>query len=76
MTVSLDGGGVFPDKPLPVGTRLRISFGEPSGDVTVFVEDGRLHVIGQYSRVVAERIEANHFELFTIGPAAQAEDAA
>lgn len=76
MTVSIDGGGVFPDKPLPAGTRLRISFGEALGDVSVFVEGNRLHVIGQYSRVVAERIEANHFELFTIGPAARAENAA
>ena len=77
MTVSIDGGGVFPDSPLPAETRLRIGTGNPREDVSVFVEGNRIHVIGQYGRVVAERLAPNHIELFTIVPAvAETEEAA
>lgn len=46
----IDGCGVVKDQPLPEGTRLRLCPTEdPSEDVTVFVFDGAVHLVGQYS---------------------------
>jgi hypothetical protein len=69
VSISIDGCGVVDDAPLPEGTRLRVAINsEPAHDVSLFVEDGRLHAIGQYGRVIAERVAPNHVELFTIVP--------
>jgi hypothetical protein len=72
--VSLDGGGVVADtvllteRPmLPVRLRLHPT-GDPSEDVTVFVEDGVVHVVGQYGTVHAERLAANHVGLSVVKP--------
>ena len=57
----LDGGGVLPDTELPEGTRIRFRLlGGNAEAVNVFVEDGVLHVVGQYRPVHARRVGANH----------------
>lgn len=59
--VLVDGGGVFPDHPLPPGTRIRFRLDEdPEHDVAAFVVDGRLHVMGHYAPIVYERVQPNH----------------
>jgi hypothetical protein len=69
VTFFIDGGGIFHDESLPDGVRLRINFnGDPSTAVSLFVDGNRLHAIGQYGRVIAERVAPNHVELFTIVP--------
>lgn len=69
MTISIDGCGVTPDQPLPDGTRLRVGLdADPRNDVSIFVHRGRIHVVGQYGRVVAEKVAPNYVELFTLIP--------
>lgn len=72
--VSLDGGGVIADTPLLresdiIPPRLRVHLTEdPAGDVTVYPQGGRLHVVGQYARVHVDRTADNHVELHTRRP--------
>jgi hypothetical protein len=45
--VYLDGCGVLPDQPLPVGSRIRFRLCDDAGrDVTAHVANGVLHVQG------------------------------
>lgn len=67
--ISLDGGGVVADEPLVFGegTRLRVHLTEsPDGDATMYVENGRLHIVGQYARVVVWQIAPNRAEIATV----------
>lgn len=69
MKISIDGGGITRDVQLWEGHRFRLSTtAEPAGDVTVYVEKGKLHLVGQYATVHAERIEPNHVALHTVRP--------
>lgn len=64
----LDGGGVIPDGELPDG-RLRIRLtDDPAEDVSVYVEDGRLHVAGQYARLCVRQVEAHRISVETKRP--------
>lgn len=45
----VDGCGVFKDTPVGKGTRIRFRLAEDrQQDITVHVEDGRLHIYGMY----------------------------
>lgn len=45
----VDGCGVFADTPLGEGTRIRFRLQDDrQQDVSVFVQDGQLHIYGQY----------------------------
>jgi hypothetical protein len=75
MKISFDGGGVFPDEFISDGDRLRLSFtGEGSEDVTLYVEDGELHIFGQYTALLIDRVEANHVALHTVPPGCSTEE--
>jgi len=66
---ALDGGGVVPDLQLPEVTWLRLrTSDDPADDVRVYVEDGQVHVVGQYATVHAERVAPNHVALNTVRP--------
>lgn len=66
--LSVDGGGVFPDTPLH-GTRLRVHLtDDPAHDLTVYVEDGRLHVAGQYARLHVRQDEPHRVSVETVAP--------
>jgi hypothetical protein len=66
----LSGGGVQSDLALPAGTRVRMRAGATAAhDVDVYVgEDGRVHVVGHYSTVHAERADPNHVVLHAVRP--------
>ena len=65
----ISGGGVVLDTPLPVGTRIRLSpTGDPADDIEVFVHEGRVHVVGHYATVHAERIEPNVVTVHAVRP--------
>lgn len=60
----LDGGGVIPDQPLATDTRLRIRLTDnPAEDVTVCVEGGQLHILGQYATLHVHHVQANHVSI-------------
>jgi cytosine/adenosine deaminase-related metal-dependent hydrolase len=57
----VDGGGVFADTPLDAGTRLRLCpTDDPTEDVNVWVNDGKIHVVGQYSPLAVRHAALNH----------------
>jgi hypothetical protein len=61
---AIDGGGVILDEPLPDGTRIRFRLGDKGcHDVSVYVEDGVLHVSGQYRPLLLALVERNHLEV-------------
>jgi hypothetical protein len=62
----IDGYGVIPDTPIGIGTRIRFRL-EESGqyDITAYVEDGVLHVAGQYRPLVTVVVEENHVDIVT-----------
>lgn len=66
----LSGGGVLPDQALPGGTRLRMRAGATAReDVDVYVgEDGRVHIVGHYGTVHAQRVEPNHVAVHVVPP--------
>lgn len=63
----IDGCGVIKDQPLPEGTRLRLRPvpGRDDLDISVYVEDGRVHLAGQYARLVAWSTEPNRVEVMS-----------
>lgn len=62
----LDGCGVVPDTPLGVGTRIRFKLeNNPQQDISVYVEDGILHIVGQYRPLVCVSVEENHIDIAT-----------
>lgn len=68
----LDGGGVIPDEPLATDVRLRVRLTDnPAEDVTVRVDGGQLHVIGQYAAVQIHRVQANHVTIQPLLPTAE-----
>ena len=66
--IRLDGGGVLPDGgPFPTGYRFRVSLSDdPAGDLEVWVEDGQLHVAGQYQPLIPQWREANHIAMRSV----------
>lgn len=63
----VDGGGVLPDRELdlPEDARLRVRISSDSAeDLTVYVADGKLHVVGQYRPVVVDVDALNHVSLY------------
>lgn len=67
----LDGGGVIPDQPLATDTRLRIRLTDnPAEDVTVCVEGGQLHILGQYARLRVRQTEPHRVSVETVLPQA------
>lgn len=45
----VDGCGVFPDTPIGEGTRIRFRLAKDrQQDISVYVENGRLHILGMY----------------------------
>jgi hypothetical protein len=60
----VDGGGVFPDTELPPGARVHFRLlGGAAEAVNVYVEDGVLHVVGQYRPVHVRRVDTNHLTI-------------
>jgi cytosine/adenosine deaminase-related metal-dependent hydrolase len=52
---------VFADTPLDAGTRLRLCpSDDPTEDVNVWVNDGKIHVVGQYSPLAVRHAALNH----------------
>lgn len=67
--IYLDGGGVIADRELADHTRLRVRLTDnPADDVSVYVEDGRLHVAGQYARLCVRQVEANRVSVTPVAP--------
>lgn len=73
--ISVDGGGVVPDRPLidggplPDGYRFRVSLTDrPDEDLSLHITAGRLHVDGQYGTVHCERVTPNRVTLHAIPP--------
>ncbi len=64
---SIDGCGVFPDTPIGEGTRIRFQLDEDrQQDISVYVEDGILHVYGMYRPVIITFDQPNHFLVDTV----------
>lgn len=62
----VDGCGVVADGPIGEGTRIRFKLDEDrQQDVSVYVEDGVLHVLGQYRPLVVVTVEDNHVDIAT-----------
>jgi hypothetical protein len=64
--VSIDGGGVVADTPLPLGTRIRLSptgYGEQ--DITVYVEGTAVHVTGFKRALRVNVCSPNHITIET-----------
>ena len=62
----VDGCGVVADGPIGSGTRIRFKLDEDrSQDISVYVRDGVLHVIGQYRPVLVVAVEENHIDVVT-----------
>lgn len=63
----LSGGGVMPDQPLEPGTRITFRlYGSANEAIDVYVQDGVLHVVGQYRVIVTTRVEDNHLIVDTV----------
>lgn len=61
---AIDGGGVLHDEPLPDGVRIRFRLGSlGQHDVTAYVVNDVLHIVGQYLPLSVTVIEVNHFEV-------------
>lgn len=62
----IDGYGIIPDVPIGKGTRIRFRL-EESGqqDISVYLEDGILHIVGQYRPLVTVVVEENHVDIAT-----------
>jgi hypothetical protein len=57
----VDGCGVLNDIPLGEGTRIRLRLSEDrQQDISIFVDDGIVHVYGMYRPLNAAQIEDNH----------------
>lgn len=62
----VDGCGVVADKPLGEGTRIRFRLeSDRQQDISVYVEDGVLHILGQYRPLIATTLESNHIDIVT-----------
>ncbi len=58
--VLLDGGGVFPDRPLPDGTRVVFRTGSSGvDDITAYVQGGKLVLRGQYRMLEIVKLDGN-----------------
>ena len=63
----IDGGGVIADVPLGEGTRIRFWIDEDrQNDISVFVKDNVLHVVGQYRPLTTVIVEENHVDVTTV----------
>lgn len=63
----VDGCGVVADGPIGNGTRIRFKLDEDrQQDISVYVQDGILHIIGQYRPLVAVRLEENHIDVGSV----------
>ena len=62
----IDGCGVISDTPIGEGTRIRFKLmDDRQQDVSVYVEDGVLHILGQYRPLIAVTVEDNHIDVAT-----------
>jgi hypothetical protein len=62
----IDGCGVVADEPIGEGTRIRFKLEENrQNDISVYVEDGVLHILGQYRPLVVVKVEPNHIDVTT-----------
>ncbi len=63
----IDGCGVVADTPIGTGTRIRFRSTESGQhDISVYMEDGVLHVLGQYRPLAVVVVEENHVDVSTI----------
>lgn len=63
----VDGCGVYPDAPIGKGTRIRFKLDEDrQQDISVYVEDGILHICGMYRPVIITFDQPNHFTVDTV----------
>jgi hypothetical protein len=77
VVVSLDGGGVVADEPLVFGegARLRLHVtGTAAEDVTLYIEGGRVHLVGHRARLVlaVSGPQPNHISVLPVVPGADA----
>lgn len=62
----IDGCGVISDTPIGEGTRIRFKLEENrQQDISVYVEDGVLHILGQYRPLISVVVEDNHIDVAT-----------
>lgn len=62
----IDGCGTIADVPIGSGTRIRLKLDDDrQKDISVFVQDGVLHVVGQYLPLVISPVERNYIEIDT-----------
>ena len=62
----VDGCGVFADAPVGKGTRIRYQQHEDrQQDISVYLEDGKLHVLGMYRPLLVSYVEDNHLTIET-----------
>lgn len=58
---SIDGCGVFRDTPIGDDIRIRLQLDKDrQQDISVFLEDGVLHVFGMYRPLIITEVEQNH----------------
>ena len=63
----IDGGGVIDDVPLGEGTRIRFWIDEDrQNDISVFVKDNVLHILGQYRPLTSVVVDGNHLDVTTV----------
>jgi hypothetical protein len=63
----IDGCGVVSDTPIGTGTRIRFRLEDDrQQDISVYLEDGVLHVLGMYRPLVVVSVEDNHVDVSTI----------
>lgn len=62
----VDGCGTISDEVIGSGTRIRFKLDEDRNrDISVFVQDGVLHIIGQYLPLIVSPVERNYVEVNT-----------
>jgi hypothetical protein len=62
----IDGCGLIADEPIGKDVRIRFRLDEdPQQDISVYLQDGILHIAGQYRPVIVTRLEENHVDVVT-----------
>ena len=62
----IDGCGVYKDTPIGEGTRIRLRLAEDrQQDISVYLEDGVLHIFGMYRPLIIESVQPNHITIDT-----------
>lgn len=59
----IDGGGVYRDTPLPRNAHIRFNLPGTNKSITVYVDGGKLRLVGQYLPLFTDQIAINAVEV-------------